>query len=105
MSIEKLSSATVSPAPPQDKVKLIESARQFEALLIAQMLRSARESGGGWMGSGEDETSSATVGMAEEHLAQTLAQQGGLGLSTMIVEGLTKDQIARSQKEQLVPKV
>jgi Rod binding domain-containing protein len=71
---------------------LNESARQFEALLIGQMLRSARESGGGWFGGGEDEASSSAVGMAEEQLSQALAAQGGLGLSRMIAEGLARDQ-------------
>ena len=78
---------TTSPANP-DKLK--ESARQFEALLIGQMLKSVRESGGSWMGGGEDESASAAIGMAEEQLAQTLAAQGGLGLTSMVMQGLAK---------------
>jgi Rod binding domain-containing protein len=67
------------------------AATQFESLLIAQMLRQVRESGsGGWMGDGEDQTSSHMMGLAEEQLAQLLAAQGGLGLAN-----LTAGQIAR----------
>ena len=77
---------------PRDGAKLEESACQFEALLIGQMLRSARESGGSWFGGGEDEASSSAIGMAEEHLAQTIGAQGGLGLSRLISEGLAQDQ-------------
>lgn len=80
------------PAPSSaNPDKLKESARQFEALLIGQMLKSVRESGGSWMGSGEDESASAAIGMAEEQLAQTLAAQGGLGLTSMVMKGLEKD--------------
>jgi peptidoglycan hydrolase FlgJ len=97
-AIDKLTVKLPGPAPDilrpptQDSQKLEESARQFEALLIGQMLRSARESGGSWFGGGEDEASSSAVGMAEEQLAQTLAAQGGLGLSRLITDGLARDE-------------
>lgn len=81
----------------QDAAKLKDSARQFEALLIGQMLRSAHESGGSWFGGGEDEASSSVVGMAEEQLAQTLAAQGGLGLSRLIEQGIERDNANRSR--------
>ena len=38
--------------PPADPAKIRDAAQQFEALLIGQILRSARESGKGWLGSG-----------------------------------------------------
>jgi Rod binding domain-containing protein len=76
-----------------DSAKLTKAAGEFEALLIGQMLKSARESGGGgWFGSGEDEASSTTAGYAEEQFAQTMASKGGLGISTMLVKGLAADQ-------------
>src|SRR5215217_527201 len=76
----------------RDAGKVKESASQFEALLMGQMLRSARESGGSWFGGGEDEAASSAIGMAEEHLAQTLASQGGLGLAAMVMQGVSKDE-------------
>ena len=76
-----------------DTAKLKKSAGEFEALLIGQMLKAARESGGGgWFGSGDDEASSTTAGYAEEQFAQTIASQGGLGITTMLVKGLATDQ-------------
>ena len=91
----KLHNVAVTP-PSQagaDTAKLKKSAGEFEALLIGQMLKSARESeGGGWFGSGEDEASSTTAAYAEEQFAQTIASQGGLGISSMLVKGLTTDQ-------------
>jgi Rod binding domain-containing protein len=75
------------PRPAKD---LKETARDFESLLIAQMLRSVREAGGasGWLGSGEDSTAASAMEMAEEQFAAALAQQGGLGLASMVVRGL-----------------
>ena len=55
---------------------------------IAQMLRHARESGGGGWMSGEDSAASSLVEVAEEHLGKALAQSGGLGLSDLIARSL-----------------
>jgi Rod binding domain-containing protein len=69
---------------------IAEAATQFEALLIAQLLRSARESGAGagWLGTGEDSTADSALQMAEEQFAASMAAQGGLGLARMIEQGL-----------------
>jgi len=68
---------------------LEDAARQFEALLIAQLLKQARGDAGGWLGSGEDAGSATAAGLAEEQFAQALAQSGGLGLSAQIVSSLS----------------
>jgi Rod binding domain-containing protein len=87
----KLTGTGAVEAPSANAAKLKDSARQFEALMIGQMLKSARETGGSWFGGGEDEASSTATGMAEEQLAQTLATSGGLGLTSMVLKGLEKD--------------
>src|SRR4051794_22063610 len=87
-----ISSNAASPVPPkdQDPKKLKESAQQFEALLIAQMMRSMRESSSGWLGTGEDSTASPAMEMAEEQFAQAMSSKGGLGLATMVSGALGK---------------
>lgn len=85
-------SAILSGAPAEQGAKLKKAAGEFEALLIGQMLKSARESGSGWFGTGEDEASSTTAGYAEEQFAQTIAAQGGLGIASMLTKGLHADQ-------------
>jgi Rod binding domain-containing protein len=65
------------------------AAQQFEALMIAQLLKQARGEEGGWMGSGEDTGSATAAGLAEEQFAQALAKSGGLGLSAQIVSSLS----------------
>jgi Rod binding domain-containing protein len=65
------------------------AAKQFEALMIAQLLKEARGDEGGWLGSGEDAGDATAAGLAEEQFAQALAQSGGLGLSAQIVSSLS----------------
>ena len=69
--------------------KVHDAAQQFEALLMGQILRSARQGTGGWLGSGEDSSAECATDFAEQQFAAVLAQQGGLGLSTLITKGLT----------------
>jgi Rod binding domain-containing protein len=85
-----VSGATARQAlPPAKSVK--EAATQFESLLIAQLLKSMRESGeGGWLGTGGDEAGATMMEVAQERLAQVLAAQGGLGLAKMVAEGLER---------------
>jgi flagellar protein FlgJ len=78
-------------ASAKDTSKIRDAAQQFEALLLGQILRSVRESGGGWLGSGGDSSSGCATEFAEQHFASMLAQQGGLGLSDLISQGLRRD--------------
>jgi flagellar protein FlgJ len=71
-----------------DKAKLKDAAGKFEAMLIAQMLKSARKTdSGGWSGE-SDESASSIMDMAEQQLADMLGAQGGLGLAQMVVSQL-----------------
>lgn len=78
----------VADLPTSATGKIKDAATQFESLLIGQLLKSVRDSGG-WLGSAEDDAPGATMlEVAEQHLAQVLAAQGGLGLASMVIEGL-----------------
>lgn len=74
----------------QSKVqKVRETASQFESLLIAQMLSSMRQTGGGgWLGCGEDQAGATMTEMAEQCVAQAIAASGGLGLAPIVEKGL-----------------
>ena len=76
----------------KDPAKIRDAAQQFESLLLLQLLKSVRESGGGgWLGSGTDSASECATGFAEQHFANMLAQSGGLGLSDLIAQGLERE--------------
>lgn len=75
-------------ASGKKQAKPADAAKQFEALLIAQMLKSARDDGSGWLGSGEDESSEPAMALAEEHFAQALSAAGGLGIARVIEKSL-----------------
>lgn len=72
----------------QGNSKIADAARQFESLLIAQMLKSMHDSEGGWLGTGSDESASSGMEYAQEMFAQSLSANGGLGLAQMVAEGL-----------------
>jgi len=70
-----------------------QAATQFEALILGQVLKAARESSDkGWLGTGDDQTSDMAMEMAEQGLAQGLAAQGGLGIAKMITAKLRRDE-------------
>ncbi|MDX2151318.1 MAG: hypothetical protein SFV54_11335 [Bryobacteraceae bacterium] len=75
---------------PKDPQAVKKAADQFEALLIGQLIKSMREAGGGggWLGSGEDQAGASMVEFAEQQFAQVLAARGGLGLGSLVVQGL-----------------
>jgi peptidoglycan hydrolase FlgJ len=76
-------SATDTPA------KVLDAAQQFESLLLSQILRAARESGGGWMGT-KDASAECATDYAEQQFATVMAKQGGLGLANLIAKGLER---------------
>jgi Rod binding domain-containing protein len=86
--IDSVSPLAAAPSVTQTSGKspkdIKSAAQQFEALLTAQLLKSARETSGGWLGSGEDAAASSAIELAEEQFAQALSSQGGLGLASMI---------------------
>jgi Rod binding domain-containing protein len=73
-----------------DPAKIHDAAEQFESLLMAQILRAARENAGGLSGSDAGSSGSAATEFAEQQFAMALSQRGGLGLSSLISKGLQK---------------
>jgi Rod binding domain-containing protein len=76
---------------PEAKIK--DAAQQFEALMIGQLLKSAKGDGesGGWLGAGEDDqTGQSAVDYAQQQLASVISKNGGIGLTDFIVHGLHK---------------
>ena len=68
-----------------------KAASQFEAVLIGQLLQSARSEGGaGWMDTDESDPGSNLTEMSEQAFSSALASTGGLGLAKMITAGLVR---------------
>ncbi len=72
------------------EAKAAGAAKQFEALLIGQMLKTMHQSGSGWLGTGEDQSGQAAMDFAEEQFATAITNGGGLGLSKVIEDGLNR---------------
>jgi len=93
-------SAPVDIGPParvtlkDNNSRIRQAATDLEAMLLAQMLRSAREaSGNGLSGDDdeEDQANSTMLELGEQQFAQALASSGALGIAKMVVAGLTKN--------------
>ena len=85
---------TVSPVGadiPVDpnSLKRTGAAKDFEGILISQLLQSARGQDG-WFGTGEDQSSDAAFGLGEQELAKAISSSGGFGLARLIEQGLQK---------------
>ena len=98
MPIPPLLSTAAQAAPPAGIEKkdtpqrIRRAATDFEALLLAQMLKSARESAAGNLTTADGEEDNSTlVELGEQQFAQALASSGGLGIAKMIVTGLNKN--------------
>ena len=84
---DNIGAAALAALPPQAKPKNVEeAARQFEALLIGQMLRSVREAS--TSDDDQDNASATMLDVADQQFSQLLAHNGGLGLAQMIAKGL-----------------
>ncbi len=85
------SATMLSPAmTPAKSGKVEDAAKQFEALLIGQMLKSVRDA------AADDDPDNDTVGepmvdVADQQFSKMLANNGGLGLAKMVVSGLNKE--------------
>jgi flagellar protein FlgJ len=93
LNVPLLSTGTADLAPEKATKpdRLHKAAQDFEALLVGQMLKSARESSdGGWLGSGEETGDDSAMDMAESQLANALAHNGGLGLATTIERAMAR---------------
>ncbi len=76
------------PDAPVPDGKSAKAAKQFESLLIEQMLKSTHPNGSGWLGTGDDQSGQAAVGFAEEQFASAITAGGGLGLARIIEASL-----------------
>ena len=66
-----------------DKARLENAAKQFESMLIGQILKSVRESASG-LSAENDESMTTYSEIAEQQFAQSLAAQGGMGIAKMV---------------------
>jgi flagellar protein FlgJ len=85
-----LASGAAATPTKDDPAKVHDAAKQFEALLIGQMMKSMQDSEGGWLGTGDDQSASAAMEYGQEVFAQAMAANGGLGLANMVATGLQK---------------
>jgi Rod binding domain-containing protein len=86
-------SLEIRPIAKDTPARIRQSATDFEALLLSQLLKSARQAGGSGIAGEDDdenEANSTMLELGEQQFAQALANSGGLGIAKMVAAGLTK---------------
>jgi Rod binding domain-containing protein len=87
-------------ANAKDPTRLADAARQFEALLLGQILKTVQSSSSeGWLGTGEDQSAGSMMELGGEQFAQALATQGGLGLARMIVASMPEPAVTAASRD------
>jgi len=78
-------------ASSSESEKLPDAAKQFEALIAGQVLKSVRDANqGGWLGDGDDQTGELTLEMGEQAFAQALADRGAFGIAKIVTASLDR---------------
>ena len=79
-------------ASTSESDKVAGAAKQFEALIAGQVLKSVRDANqGGWLGNDEDQTGELTLEMAEQAFAQALAARGSFGIAKIVTGDLNRE--------------
>src|SRR5437773_12324656 len=83
--------ASMDPLKPaaerkNDPGRVEHAARQFESLMISEMMKSIREAEEDETEGEKDQSASAVMQLADEQFAQALAARGGLGLAQIFMK-------------------
>ena len=88
--LQRTAATSNRPGSPNPS-KVADAAKQFEALMLGQILKASHESSdGGWLGTGDDQAGSLAVEMAEQQFAQAMSAKGGLGIAKLVTAGFDR---------------
>ena len=90
------------PSPAELK-RLRGAAREFEAMLIQHMLRSARESSLKGRAIAPGATEGFHRDLADQELARAVTASGGFGLADLLVQGLSRQAGGRKMSSSAAP--
>jgi|GEM_PF-2523127 len=97
MEIGALPSVELDRPGAASRMTSADAAQEFEAIVIAELLKAAREAGEAW-GSEEKETGSESyLEYAEQHLSRILASQDLLGFKRIALEDLGESEPGTGQ--------
>jgi Rod binding domain-containing protein len=90
---ETFHQALLASSSSSESGKLAGAAKQFEALIAGQVLKSVRDANqGGWLGDDDDQTGELTMEMGEQAFAQALADRGAFGIAKIVTGSLDRGQ-------------
>lgn len=88
--LEPSKQAAAGPSKAGEEAKLQEACQQFEQMFLTQMMKQMRKAGpkGGMFGGGQG--SQQFADMLDQERAKDWAQNGGVGLASMMFEQMKK---------------
>jgi len=91
--------------PEEDSPEKVASvAKQFEALMIGQVLKAARASSdGGWLDDGDDQTNEMTLEIAEQSLSEAMASRGTFGIAKLVTTTVERRDSTAASSEPATP--
>jgi len=84
-------SAPVAPSPDSNPAKLQKAAREFEAQLLAELLRHMQFNAGVLPGSDGSGANEQYQNMATQAVAEAMAAGGGIGIAKSIITQLHRE--------------
>lgn len=95
------STQTARPIEGQRQAKLIDSAQQFEATMLLELLKPLQHGQDGWdSAEGSDDVASDTISsFGSEAIAKAISKRGGFGMAKQIVAKVTLENQRTSEKK------
>ncbi len=89
-NLQRLSNGATPSSKPDAPSDTAAAARDFEAMLIGELLKSAYSTEQTGLGGGSDSGGQTMLDFGREHLAKVISAGGGLGLAKVVENGLKR---------------
>lgn len=103
MSIPLVASSPIDPlVEVQKQAKLVDTAQQFEAMLLQEMLkpmRGGKDSWGGEENNDSDSASDTISSFGTEALAKAISKGGGFGIAKQVISQVTLERHKHAEKK------
>ena len=90
MDVGAISTARLRDGTDTAGMTTSEAAQEFEAMVVAELLKAAREAGEAWGDEDKETGSEAYLEFAEQHLSRILAGQGLFGFKQMALQDFAR---------------
>ena len=87
------------------RARLIDTAQQFEAMLLQQMLKPIQDSENSWDTKDKDHSADTLSSFGTEAVAKAISKRGGFGIARRVISQVTQERSVELEKIHLGTKV